>query len=103
MDQALYDRIQELQRASYFRTTQADGYSRIVDSPFLGAPIASAFERVARFEEPEVEVGRMGVHEVHLACLGFDVVEDDLSDLQKLPLWMREGAITVRRMSGGRC
>ena len=103
MDQALYDRIQELQYASFFRTTRDDGLSRIVDSPFLGGPIATAFEHPTRFEDPTVEVGRLGVHEVHFACFGFDAIEDGLDGIGDIPLWTREGAINVRRMAGGRC
>lgn len=103
MDQELYDRIQELQAASFFRTANGSPMGRIVNAPFLGAPIASAFERLVRFADSTVEVGRLGVHEVHEVCCGLDVVADGLDALRMIPVWTRDGAITVRRMSGGRC
>ena len=103
MDQALYDRIMELQSLSLFRTATDDGQDAIVNSPRLNLPVATAFERIARFADPAVEVGRLGVHEVHHACFGFDAVEDGLDGLSLFPRWLREGAVNVRRMSGGRC
>ena len=102
MDQELYERIQELQRASFFRA-RSDSGDRIVDSPFLGGPIASAFERLTRFADSTLEVGRLGVHEVYDVCCGIDVVSDDLGAFDLLPKWKIDGAITVRRMAGGRC
>ena len=103
MDQSLYDRIQELQRASYFRIRTEDESDRIVNSPYLGGPIASAFERLARYDDPTVEIGRLGIHEVHHVCWGIDVVEDDVALMAEIPAWTRDGAINVRRMAGGRC
>ena len=103
MDQALFEHIQEVQRASLFRVDRGSGCPRVVDSPFLGGSLASAFERVARFSDPVLEIGRMGLHEVHFACLGFDAVEDGLAALGEIPAWTRNGAITVRHMAGGRC
>ena len=103
MDQALYDRIQELQHASLFRAGDDDASTRVVDSPFLGSPIATAFERIMSYDDPTVEIGRMGVHEVHFACLGFDAVRDGLEHLSKIRSWTTDGAINVRRMAGGRC
>ena len=103
MDQQLYERIQELQHASYFRTKADNGGDRIVNAPFLGSPIASAFERLSRFDDPSVEIGRLGVHEVHAICWGIDAVQDGVSLIDDIPALTREGAINVRRMSGGRC
>ncbi len=103
MDQELYDRIQELQQAAYFRTGIAGGFSRIVNSPFLGGPIASAFERLGRFAEPTLELGRLGMHEVHEVLWGIDPAVDDAGDIANITAWTREGAINVRRMAGGRC
>ena len=103
MDQALFELIQETQRASLFKADHGSGYPRIVDSPFLGGPIASAFERITRFDDPAIEIGRLGIHEVHYACYGFDAVEDGLDGLANLTKWNRDGAINVRRMAGGRC
>lgn len=102
MDQALYDRIQELQNASFFRTRVGES-DRIVNSPFLGAPIASAFEHLTRFEDSVLEVGRLGVHEVHEVCCGLDLTIDDTRAFEMIPVWKLDGSITVRRMSGGRC
>ena len=103
MDQELYQRIQELQQAALFRKEASGGFSRVVNSPFLGGPIASAFERLTRFADSVVEIGRLGVHEVHDVCWGIDVVEDDVADMDLTKTWTIDGAITVRRMAGGRC
>ena len=103
MDQSVYKHIQELQQAAYFRIPTHGDYSRIVNSPYLGGPIASAFERPSRFEDPAIEMGRLGFHEVHNIIWGVDVVEDTLEVLDKIPGWAREGAVNVRSMAGGRC
>ena len=102
MDQALYDLIQKLQAASFFRTRHGDT-DRIVNAPFLGSPIASAFERLTQFGDSVLEVGRLGVHEVHEVCCGLDLAQEDASAIDMLKTWKLEGSITVRRMSGGRC
>ena len=103
MDQELYDQIREVQESSFFRMKTTAGCSRVVDSPFLGGPIASAFERVVRFEDPAIEIGRLGVHEVHFIGCAFDAVKDGLDWLSALSKWNMDGAINVRRMAGGRC
>lgn len=103
MDQALYDRIQELQALSLFRKTADGQHDRIVNAPFLGGAISSAFERMARFDDPTVEVARLGLREVHFACFGFDAVEDGLDGIADMKRWNWEGAINLRRMAGGRC
>ena len=102
MDQELYDEIQRVQHASLFRSN-ASGKSRIVDKPFLGGPIASAFERLSRFEDSTLEVGRLGLHEVHDVCCGLDAVADGFDGFDLLSKWKLDGSIMVRRMSGGRC
>ena len=103
MNQELLDHIREMQWAAYFRTAAEDGFTRVVDSPFLGGPIASAFERLSRLGDPVVEVARLGTHEVHNVVWGIDAVEDSLDDLGKIKDWTRDGAITIRHMAGGRC
>ena len=103
MTQELYDRIQQLRGLALYRKQVDGGKSRIVTAPFLGAPIASAFERLFRFDEPTVEVGRLGIHEVHFVCCGIDAVEDGLAWLGEFPRITREGAVNVRHMAGGRC
>ena len=103
MNQEIYEQIREAQQASLFRAVGGDGCAKVVDSPFLGDPIASAFERIARFEDPAIEVGRLGVHEVHLVGAAFDAVRDGLERLGELRKWNVDGAINVRRMAGGRC
>ena len=102
MNAELQQKIFETQQASFFRRSESDG-TVIVNSPYLGAPIASAFERVVRFPDPAIEVGRMGAHEVHLACLAFDAVRDGLDSLRQLKKWHVDGSINVRYMTGGRC
>ena len=102
MDQELLDRIQQLQAAALFRAGEGAA-SSIVDSPFLGGPIASAFERLSRFADSVMEVGRLGVHEVHDVCCGIDVVSDGLQAMGLVGSWKVDGAIAVRRMAGGRC
>ena len=103
MDKAVFERIREAQHAALFRVDRGSGHPRVVDSPHLGNSLASAFERVARFADPILEIGRMGLHEVHFACFGFDAVEDGVDLLADIPAWTRNGAITVRHMAGGRC
>ena len=103
MDQELYDKIQELQQKALFRTAGEGAGSRIVTSPFLGGPISSAFERLTRFSDSVLEIGRLGVHEVHQVCCGLDPTVDDLSALELVKTWTIDGSITVRRMAGGRC
>ena len=61
------------------------------------------FAVVVRFPDPAIEVGRMGAHEVHLACLAFDAVRDGLDSLRQLKKWHVDGSINVRYMTGGRC
>lgn len=102
MDQELYETIQQLQHDSYYRTAAGD-YTRIVDSPFIGGPLSSAFERLTRFSDSIREIGRMGIHEIHYICVGLDVVADSLDVISNTMPWTRDGAITVRRMAGGRC
>ena len=103
MNQELYDRIREVQQASLFRVDQGSGFARVVDTPFLGGSIASAFERVARFADPAIEVARLGVHEVHFAAFAFDAVEDGLNRIDEMKNWHIDGSINVRRMAAGRC
>ena len=102
MNNDLQAKIYETQQASFFRKKENDA-TIIVNSPHLGAPIASAFERVARFDDPALEVGRMGVHEVHFACYAFDAVRDGLDALRQMKKWHIDGSINVRYMAGGRC
>ena len=103
MNQDLDDRKLELQRASFFRTRTESDSGSIVSSPYLGAPIASAFERLSRFEDPAVEIARLGVHEVHHVCWGIDLVDDDVARIDDVATWTRDGVIDVRSMAGGRC
>ena len=103
MDQELYVRIQALRQLSLFRAKNESGDDRIVNAPYLGGPIASAFERLARFEDPTIELGRMGNHEIHHVCWGIDMVDDDVARIADVPAWTREGMVTVRHMAGGRC
>lgn len=103
MDQQLYDLIRQLQHDSFFRTVTDEGGDRIVDSPFIGGSVSSAFERLGSEREAAVELGRLGTHEVHYICWGIDAVSDGLSRIAEIPALTREGAITVRRMAGGRC
>lgn len=103
MNQELYEHIQEVQRASLFRTDKGSGTARVVDSPFLGGSIASAFERIARFDDPPIEIARLGNHEVHFIGCAIDAVRDGLNCLGQLAKWNIDGAINVRYMAGGRC
>ena len=103
MTQELYERIRAVQEASLFRTDKGSGYARVVDSPFLGGPIASAFERIVRYDDPSIEVARLGVHEVLLAGFAFDAVQDGLDRLADMKQWHIDGSINVRRMAAGRC
>ncbi len=102
MDQELFNRIQGLQQASFFRR-KTDAGDRIVNAPYLGSPIASAFERLSRYDDPAVEIARMGVHEIHHVCWGIDVIDDDVTCINNIPAWTRDGTINVRSMAGGRC
>ena len=103
MNQELYQHILEMQHASYFRAAADDGTAHIVDSPFLGGPTASAFERIGRFDDPVLEIARLGTHEVHAVCWGIDAVQDSLDSRANVKPWTMEGAIAVRHMAGGRC
>ena len=103
MDQTVFKRIQELQQTAYFKVSTPDGYSRIVNAPYVGGPIASAFERPSRFDDPAIELGRLGIHSVHNILWGIDVVADSLDVLHRIPEWTRYGAVNVRSMAGGRC
>jgi len=103
VDQQLFEYIQEVQRKSLFRADKGSGSARVVDSPFLGGSIASAFERVVRFDEPAIEIARLGLHEVHLVGCAFDAVKDGLGKLGELAKWNIDGSINVRYMAGGRC
>ncbi|HAM15779.1 MAG TPA: hypothetical protein DCP91_07970 [Eggerthellaceae bacterium] len=108
MDKALFERIQAMQQASFFRSPVRIARSGresqdIVNKPLLGAPIASAFERVCRFADPARELARLGIHEVHDICLGIDAVDDERRALERIREWTIEGSINVRYMSGGRC
>ncbi|MBR0406298.1 MAG: hypothetical protein IJI68_14020 [Eggerthellaceae bacterium] len=102
MDQQVFQRIQDMQHAANFLTLTEDGFGRIVDAPYLNAPIASAFERISRFEDPIVELARLGTHKVHNICWGIDVIEDSLDDIDMLRTWTREGTLAIRLMAGGR-
>ena len=102
MEQQVHERIQQMQHAASFRAATSNGYSRIVDAPYLNAPIASAFERISRFGDPIVELARLGTHKVHDICWGIDAVGDSLDDIDKLRTWTREGALAIRLMAGGR-
>lgn len=102
MDQQVFQRIQDMQQAAHFYALTEDGFERIVDAPYLNAPIASAFERISRFADPVVELARLGTHKVHNICWGIDVVEDSLEDADKLRTWSQEGTLAIRLMAGGR-
>ena len=102
MGEDLLDIIQEARAASHFRT-KAGGADEIVDGPFLGSSISSAFERLARFDDSVMEVARLGFREVHDVCCGIDVVEDGVGAIDLMPTWNMDGSIAVRRMSVGRC
>ncbi len=102
MGQELYDIIQEVKAASYFRSN-AGGVDEIVDPPFLGGPISSAFERLAAFDDSVIEVARLGLREVYDVCCGIDVVADGVGALDLIPKWNMDGSIAVRRMAAGRC
>ena len=103
MDQELFERIQEVQRASLFLTDKGSGNARVVDSPFLGGSLASTFERIPRFSDPSIEIARLGIHEVHFIGCAIDAVRDGLEKLGDLAKWNISGAINVRYMAGGRC
>lgn len=102
MDQAVHDRILELQQASYFRTCDESG-SYIVTPPLLDSPIASAFERLTRLSDPVLEVARLGLHDVHEVCCGVDIVDDGLGALESLSKWKFDASINLRMMAKGRC
>ncbi len=102
MDAEIYEQIQKMQYASFFRARHGE-HDRIVNAPHLRGALGSAFERITRFSDVIVELGRLGVHEVHEIGVGLDAVVDSFDALDQGPLWVREGSIAVRRMAGGRC
>ena len=103
MDEKLYQHIQDMQYAAFFRQADSDGFTRVVNSPYLPTPIASAFELLSDFADPVVEVARLGTHEVHNVVWGIDPARDSLGLIANIPKWTRDGAITIRHMAGGRC
>ena len=103
IDQALVERMSLMQAAAGYKTVAANGYERIVNAPYLGAPIASAFEQFLIFDDPVVEISRLGTHKVHHACWGIDAIRDSLECIEQLLDLTREGAIAIRHMAGGRC
>ena len=103
MNQELYDKIQARQKAALFHAVDGTGQQRIVNAPRPGSPIASSFERLGRFADTIVEIGRLGIHETHDVCWGLDVVTDGLDALDQTRALMTDGAIAVRQMAGGRC
>jgi len=95
--------MSRMQAMAGFKTVAANGFERVVNAPYLGAPIASAFEQLLLFDDPVVELARLGTHKVHHACWGIDAIRDSLGCIEQLQDWIREGSIAIRHMAGGRC
>lgn len=103
MDQTLVDRMKSMQAKASFRTVASNGFERIVNAPYLGAAVASSFEQFLLFDDPIVELARLGTQKVHHVCWGIDAIRDSLTYLEQLPIWTREGSVAIRHMAGGRC
>ena len=103
MANASYERIVSLRDMLLFHRTAQDGTPRIVSAPTFFGGVPSAFERLGRFGDVPMEIGRLGNHHVDYACCGFDIAEDGPECLEALSDWILQGGINVRLMSEKQC
>ena len=103
MTGASYERIVSLRDSMLFHKIAQSGNPQIVSAPVFFGGVPSAFERLARFDDVPMEIGRLGNHHVDYVCCGFDIADDGPECLEVLPSWMLEGGISVRLMSEKQC
>lgn len=79
------------------------GKWRIVDAPFLEAPVADTHCHVQMLPDPSLSLARAGANGVEFLCDIVDIFEDGARPFDEMEGWSLQGTFKVRQIARGGC
>lgn len=86
-----------------FHQKRKKGQWRIVDAPYLEAPVADTHCHVHLLKDPSLSLARAGANNVEFLCDIVDVYEDGAVPFEKMEGWALQGSFKIRQIARGGC
>lgn len=86
-----------------FHQKRKKGQWRIVDAPYLEAPVADTHCHVHLLKDPSLSLARAGANGVEFLCDIVDVHEDGSAPFDGIEGWALQGSFKIRQIARGGC
>lgn len=86
-----------------FHQKRKKGQWRIVDAPYLEAPVADTHCHVHLLKDPSLSLARAGANGVEFLCDIVDVREDGSAPFDGMEGWALQGSFKIRQIARGGC